>query len=74
MPEEDFFGDAQPVDYEWDLLDFSADRLLLQLNLTNPQEVSIDGAEGQVTQATCHKVETTAKRQTRIVAHVKAGW
>ena len=38
------------------------------------QEVSIDGAEGQVTQATCHKVETTAKRQTRIVAHVKAGW
>ena len=43
MPEEDFFGDAQPVDYEWDLLDFSADRLLLQLNLTNPQEVSIDG-------------------------------
>ena len=29
MPEEDFFGDAQPVDYEWDLLDFSADRLLL---------------------------------------------
>lgn len=36
MPEEDFFGDAQPIDYEWDLLDFTADRLLLQLNLTNP--------------------------------------
>ena len=36
MPEEDLFGDAQPIDYEWDLLDFTADRLLLQLNLTNP--------------------------------------